>query len=141
MARPPAPCGTFTAYKRHRRKGEPVDEMCQAAAKVESKKQVDGMNFRPPSEEALAAAASVPPSRSREEALRRNLLLIERAMEIVAEDEPSKLAPLSKRHSDLLAELEGLSKPVAEADPFDAFFSGDTSNVVGFPTAADRKTS
>lgn len=141
MARPPAPCGTFSAYKRHKRKGEPVDEMCQAAAKIESKKQVDAMNFRPPSEEALAAAAAVPRERTREESLRRNLLLVERAMEIVAADEPAKLSPLSKRHSELLSELEGLSEPVKEADPFDAFFAGDASNVVGFPAAQDRKTS
>lgn len=29
--RPPAPCGTKSAYNRHIRKGEPVDEACRAA--------------------------------------------------------------------------------------------------------------
>lgn len=28
-----APCGTFTAYKRHKRKDEPVDEACAQAAR------------------------------------------------------------------------------------------------------------
>jgi hypothetical protein len=118
-----------------------VDAKCQAAAKVESKAQADKMNFRPPSEEALAAAASVVPGKSREESLRHNLLLIERAMEIVAAMEPSKLAPLSKRHSELLAELEGLNGSAKQEDPLDAFLSGGDSNVVGFPTPTDRKVS
>ncbi|MNI02144.1 hypothetical protein D3C73_550080 [compost metagenome] len=56
--------------------------------------------------------------------------------------EASKLAPLSKRHSELLAELATMSEQgEKEADPFDAFFNGDLSNVVGFPTPQDRKTS
>ena len=31
MPRPPAPCGTNSAYLRHRRRGEPVDEACLEA--------------------------------------------------------------------------------------------------------------
>lgn len=33
MPRPKAPCGTYTAYKRHLRDGEPVDDACRAAQK------------------------------------------------------------------------------------------------------------
>lgn len=33
MPRPKAPCGTYTAYKRHLRLREPVDESCRAAQK------------------------------------------------------------------------------------------------------------
>ena len=33
MPRPLSPCGTFSAYQRHTRKGEPVDEKCDAGAK------------------------------------------------------------------------------------------------------------
>lgn len=35
MPRPPAPCGTFAAYRRHKRKGEPVDDACQQACNDE----------------------------------------------------------------------------------------------------------
>ena len=31
MARPPVPCGTYPAYRRHLRKREPVDAACQRA--------------------------------------------------------------------------------------------------------------
>lgn len=30
-ARVPAPCGTYAAYRRHQRNGEPVDEACREA--------------------------------------------------------------------------------------------------------------
>lgn len=33
MARPRAACGTFSAYKRHKRLGEPVDDACAQAAR------------------------------------------------------------------------------------------------------------
>lgn len=34
MARDLRPCGTYAAYKRHKRHGEPVDEACEAAARA-----------------------------------------------------------------------------------------------------------
>lgn len=45
MARPLAPCGSFTAYKRHKRNDEPVDEACAQAArdqKNDRKAKADG---------------------------------------------------------------------------------------------------
>ncbi|MDJ0321668.1 hypothetical protein [Pseudarthrobacter sp. PS3-L1] len=66
--------------------------------------------------------------------------LVEAAM---AEVDASKLAPLSKRHSELLADIaavEGASV-VREVDPFDEFFSGDVSNVARFPAPSDREAS
>lgn len=30
-ARQPAPCGTYAAYRRHQRKGEPIDDACRQA--------------------------------------------------------------------------------------------------------------
>ena len=50
MARQPAPCGTFTAYKRHARKGEPVDDACAQAAR-------DQKNERSQKQRAEGAAA------------------------------------------------------------------------------------
>ncbi|GAA1323078.1 hypothetical protein GCM10020360_28190 [Nonlabens tegetincola] len=41
MARPPAPCGTFTAYKRHSRKGEPVDTACAQAARDQKNERAE----------------------------------------------------------------------------------------------------
>ncbi|MDQ0735322.1 hypothetical protein [Arthrobacter agilis] len=75
---------------------------------------------------------------TRQQSLEWNLRLVEAAMGDV---EPSKLAPLSKRHSELLVELAGLSSGVKEVDPFDEFFNGDLSNVVGFPAPKDREAS
>jgi hypothetical protein len=79
--------------------------------------------------------------KSRSDRLYWQLGLLEDALAYVSSDDPAKLAPLSKRHSELLAEIESLSSEVKEADPFDEFFNGDVSNVVGFPTAKDREAS
>jgi hypothetical protein len=69
-----------------------------------------------------------------------NLGLIEAAM---GEIDAARLAPLSKRHQELLAELATLDGPAAakEVDPFDEFFNGDLSNVARFPTSSDREAS
>jgi hypothetical protein len=69
--------------------------------------------------------------------LEENLRLVKAAMRAVAESDASKLAPLSKRHSELVAELAVLDDSTAREDPFDAFLSG--GNVVGISTAASRK--
>lgn len=140
MARAKAPCGTYSAYKRHLRDGEAVDEACRQASVERSREQSRSRKGDEP--EAARVTASAPPKlggSSRQQSLEWNLALVEAAMQDV---EASKLAPLSKRHSELLAELSTMSdQGEKEADPFDAFFNGDLSNVVGFPTAQDRKTS
>ena len=160
MPRPKAPCGTYSAYKRHLRSGEDVDDACRRASDERVSEQREQRKIRAPKGAARMAASEgsedwdsfdeerrqrseVPPGeRSRDERLRWQLLLIETAMAQVAEEEPSKLAPLSKRHSELLAEIDSLSEGEKEADPFDAFFDGDVaSNVVGFPTPKDREAS
>ena len=35
---PSAPCGTSSAYKRHKRDGEPVDEACRLAYNAEQRR-------------------------------------------------------------------------------------------------------
>ncbi|MDQ0102343.1 hypothetical protein J2T10_001989 [Paenarthrobacter nicotinovorans] len=81
-----------------------------------------------------------PSARTRKQSLEWNLGLIEAAM---AEVDAARLAPLSKRHQELLAELATLDGPAAakEVDPFDEFFNGDLSNVARFPTSSDREAS
>lgn len=139
MPRAKAPCGSYSAYKRHLRDGEPVDELCRQASVERSREQVRARAadepVRPPRD-----VPEVPVGRSRLESLRWNLGLIESAM---ADVDSARLAPLSKRHSELLADIaavEGASV-VKEVDPFDEFFSGDISNVARFPAPSDREAS
>lgn len=33
IPKPPKPCGSFAAYKRHKRNGEPIDAKCEKAAR------------------------------------------------------------------------------------------------------------
>lgn len=162
MPRPPAPCGSYSAYKRHLRKGEPVDAACRRASDERVAEQKDAREAGRPARTKTAPATppddfenwedfdaerreapEVPPAtRTRVERLQWGLSLVEAAMAHVSGEEPAKLAPLSKRHSELLAEIEALEgATVKEVDPFDEFLSGDASNVIGFPTPADRKTS
>ena len=42
MGRPLAECGTFTAYKRHKRNGEPVDDACAQAARDQANERNAG---------------------------------------------------------------------------------------------------
>lgn len=162
MPRPPAPCGSYSAYKRHLRKGEPVDAACRRASDERVAEQKDAREAGRPARTKTAPvnppdefedwedfdaerreAPEIPPAhRTRVERLQWGLSLIEAAMAHVSSEEPAKLAPLSKRHSELLGEIEALEgSGTKEVDPFDEFFSGDLSNVVGFPTTEDRKTS
>jgi hypothetical protein len=82
----------------------------------------------------VLTAANISDHRSQ---LERNLELVTAAMEQVATEEPSKLAPLSKRHSELLSELALLDGSDVKEDPFDAFLAG--GNVTGITSAPSRK--
>lgn len=164
MARPKAPCGTYSAYKRHLRDDEVVDAACEAArdartsADAAARKANRAQNgpsvaFEPAPEPEWDDAELISRVRSdrsrrddgdvepktRAERLRWNLDLIEAAMDIVAGDEPAKLAPLSKRHSELLDELRRIDGDQPVKDAFDEFLGDGASNVVGISTAASRK--
>jgi hypothetical protein len=158
MPRPQAPCGSYSAYKRHKRKGEPVDEACRRASDERVAEQRDARKAGAPKGKQEAPAddfgdwenfdaerrervASPGVGKSRQERLEWQLGILEESMSEVAREEPAKLAPLAKRHSELLAELDSLTSTVKEVDPFDEFFSGDLSNVVGFPAPKDREAS
>ncbi len=139
MPRPKAPCGTYSAYKRHLRDDEPVDAACRQASIERSREQTAARAEGEPTPMPVRESPPQSEAKSRQASLEWNLRLIETAM---VEVDAAKLAPLSKRHSELLAEIESLSGEVKEADPFDAFFGGDVaSNVVGFPTAKAREVS
>lgn len=59
MGRPLAECGTFTAYKRHKRNGEPVDDACAQAARDQANERNAGKRASG-AEKVRAALAALP---------------------------------------------------------------------------------
>jgi hypothetical protein len=137
MPRPLAPHGTYSAYKRHLREKSTV---CAPCIQARDERTADQREERRPESMVLPpvlpapSAAAVSDHRVK---LERNLELVTAAMEHVAEAEPAKLAPLSKRHSELLSELATLDGSDVKEDPFDAFLAG--GNVTGITSAPSRK--
>ena len=131
MPRPPAPCGTESAYKRHMRKKEPVDAACRAAmqeaARGRSGRADDDEQSAPVVALHGAFTASKGASVDARERLIANMQLVERAMEAIADVDPIKIVQLSTRHAELVAQLVAVSGggegPAKETDPFD--FLGD----------------
>ena len=117
MARPLAECGTFTAYKRHKRNGEPVDEACAQAAR-------DQKNVRAEAKRAVTAEVvhlaitDAPPEPEGIDELaeaRENLSIVKATMRAGV---PTGMAALSKQYADLVAlvkRLENQSKPEVSA--------------------------
>lgn len=152
MARELAPCGTVTAYKRHKRRGEPVDEACRVAARqaeAARRREASGngegngavVQLRPGSVPSAVSSESRTLARER---LVASLERLERAMDAVIESEPMQIVTLSKRHSEVLGELlaldgpgSGPPDPAGEADPFDGFFGA--GGAARRPAAAPRK--
>lgn len=150
MARPPAPCGTLSAYKRHKRKGEPVDAACLAAMRADSaarSARVDDEAQSAPIVALPGGSVEMPAAPQGDVDARAELLanmaLVKKAMEAIAEADPMKIVQLSKRHSELVAELVKVSgSPAAPGgdeaeggDPFRGIFGG----AVGRSAAAPRK--
>lgn len=112
-----APCGSFTAYKRHKRNGEPVDEACAQAAR--DQKNVRAAEKRDETAEVLRLAiADAPPEPERIDELaeaRLNLSIVRAAMQAGV---PTGLAALSKQYADLVAlvkRLEAQENPEVSA--------------------------
>lgn len=102
MGRPPAPCGTFTAYKRHKRNGESVDEACAQAARDQTRAVADA---RVSVAKLKLAEKPVEQQIDELEKLKWNLRVLEAAMEAGM---PSGLAAASKQHMDLVAKIKKL---------------------------------
>lgn len=149
MPRPPAPCGTLSAYKRHKRKGEAVDQACMAAMRADSsgrKASVDDDAQSAPIVRLLGGSVEMPDAPAGDVDARAELLanmaLVKKAMEAIAEADPLKIVTLSKRHSELVDELVKVSgtapsdSAVGEGDPF--AFLGDSARG---PAPAPRKSS
>lgn len=109
MARSPAPCGTFTAYKRHKRLGEPVDGACAQAARD----QVNDRNASKRDEAsqvirlAIVESEPVPENVNVLEKLRWNLQILEATM---VAGVPGGMAALSKQHTELVSIIDRLEK-------------------------------
>jgi hypothetical protein len=121
MSRELRPCGTEAAYKRHQRRGEPVDDVCAVAERARA---LDRITRRRALEreqlhevvrlsivEAPAVEAEIDPlSKARE-----NLRMVEAVM---GTGNPTGFAALSKQHVELvalIARLEKASRPGVSA--------------------------
>lgn len=117
MARPLAECGTFSAYKRHKRNGDEVDEACAEAARVQKNSRVAAKRESAAEVVRLAIVDAPPlePGIDELEEARFNLSIVKATMQAGA---PTGMAALSKQYADLVAlvkRLENLEKPEVSA--------------------------
>ena len=119
MPRPLAPCGTYSAYRRHKRRGEEVDVECRQAARDEANLRAiqrrRGVKPAPSVDTAPGDAVTVYVSPL--EDARDALLRIRKVMDH-AETPPSALPGLSKERralAALIAELERGDAPQTAA--------------------------
>ena len=117
MSRSLAECGSFSAYKRHKRNGEVVDDACAQAARDQKNARVVAKRDDAAQVVRLAIADAPPAADSTDqlEKARWNLRILEATMEAGV---PSGMASLSKQHADLVAlivRLEGQVKPEVSA--------------------------
>lgn len=108
MARELKPCGTFAAYLRHKRKGEPVDDACAQAARDQknarsSKARDDSVGVF----QLTVADEPVPELVDELVDARENLAVIRAAMREAA---PRELAALSKRRQELVERIAVLER-------------------------------
>lgn len=111
MPRPLAPCGTYSAYRRHKRRGEEIDVDCRQAARDEANLRAiqrrRGVKPAPAADTAVedgGPGAEITPLEDARDALRR----IRKVMDH-PETPPSALPGLSKERralAALIAELE-----------------------------------
>jgi hypothetical protein len=117
MVRPLAECGSFTAYKRHKRNGELVDEACAQAARDQKNVRVSAARDEVSNVVRLAIvnAPAVADSIDELDKARWNLRIVEATMEAGV---PTGMAALSKQHADLVAlirRLEAAASPEVTA--------------------------
>lgn len=113
MARPLAECGTFSAYKRHKRNGDPVDDACAEAAREQKNSRVAAKRDEATEVVRLAIVEAPPlePGIDELEEARFNLSIVKATMQAGA---PTGMAALSKQYADLVAlvkRLESQSNP------------------------------
>jgi hypothetical protein len=109
VPRPKAPCGTYSAYKRHLRDGSPVDAVC-AGARDERTREVaaerSAKKFAAPVLTLVPADPAADEKRmQRVEVLREGFDVVRAAIAVVKLSEPARLAPLLKEQREIAREL------------------------------------
>ncbi|MBB2956980.1 hypothetical protein [Pseudoclavibacter helvolus] len=95
MGRPKAPCGTDSAYRRHLRNKEPIDDACREAHAAERRaarrSPADASpTFTPPSEPETVA------EQPEGDDMKLIVDTLRTAFKTVAEKDPTKLAPIAR---------------------------------------------
>lgn len=100
-----AECGTFTAYKRHKRNGEPIDEACAQAARDQRGER------RAAEREAAAAKAQVAAEGISEMSPRLDVLYeLQRQLQAhMLEAPPQSIAGIAGQLRGVAAEIESLT--------------------------------
>lgn len=120
VARKLAPCGTLTAYNRHKRRGEDADEAC-LAAKAEDKARRDAERRAAAAEGAAEVRGSMP-SESDRLALLREQRDVLRAHTLSAP--PQSVAAISKQLVAVLAEIDEMETAARKGAASDGGASG-----------------
>jgi len=112
MGRQLAECGTFTAYKRHKRNDEVVDDACAQAARDQKNPRAAAKRDATAEIVHLAIVGASPeePGIDELEKARWNLGIVEVTMESGV---PTGMAALSKQHADLVALIRRLEAAVS----------------------------
>lgn len=115
MGRPLAACGTFSAYKRHKRNGEPVDDACAQAARDQANERNAGKRVSG-AEKVKAALAVLPESESVAgvDELAEAYETLNWIKALMAAGTQQGAAALAKQRLDVVAlikRLEGAAKP------------------------------
>lgn len=119
MPRPPAPCGTYPAYRRHLRRGERVDAKCRAAQKAHDGGRSTSAPARAqrakPNAKAVEPAAPVVPTPltdeghiSRLEVLKELLELQRALLPELRKSDPRSAYLLMREQRDTLREISEL---------------------------------
>lgn len=121
MPRALAPCGTAAAYRRHKRRGEPVDDACAAAAREQKNSRVLTSRDRL----AEVTRLNVAERRASEQSAaqidpvaeaRWALQLVKSRMEAGGSD----ITSLARTHSELVAEIARLERAASQTEKVSA---------------------
>lgn len=122
MAGKLAPCGTYAAYKRHVRRGEPVDDACAATNTEEAQASISGaataMAVRKETFISEESEVDLKTLNKLDDAL-ENLRIVRASLKACP---PSAVANLSKRRQELTEYIVMLRDGIEEEgkDPVDA---------------------
>lgn len=129
MPRKVTPCGTLTAYNRHKRNGEPACEACLGAKREDRARRVAERRS-----EQAAAAAEVRETMTPEDnmlALLKEQRDVLRSHTISADTPPSAVAGLSKQLVAILEQIDELERSAAKKSPRRSASSGSTAGGLG----------